>query len=265
MKKFIRLLCSALVIMSLASNCRPNGNQTSSSATPQPPATPPLAYQLDWINFSPYLDGQNPNWGSVVSEQQLRDRLKIIAPYVKGIRSFGSTQGLENLARIAKQEFGLKTAIGAWLSANTYANDHEMSNLITAAKAGYVDIAIIGSEVLLRNDLSESDLLNYLAKFKAAVPNIPITTADVYNVLLAHPNLLAASDVVFANYYPYWEGKQIKDAVAFVHANHLAVITQAGGKQVYVSETGWPSDGNTIGSAVPNADNAVYFFKDIVS
>lgn len=245
------------VVLSLVVGCGDNNGSNSSSSR--------TSYQLDWINFGPYLEGQNPNLGVTVPEQQLRDRLKIIAPYVKGLRSFGSTQGLENLARIAKQEFGLKTAIGAWLSTNTAANEQEMNNLIAAARAGYVDIAIIGSEVLSRNDLSETNLLNYLARFRAAVPGVPVTTAEVYGVLAAHPNLMAACDVIFANYYPYWEGINVNDAVALVYVDHLSLIARVGGKQVYVSETGWPSEGNTINNAVANASNANYYFNDIAS
>ena len=33
------------------------------------------------IDFSPYVDGQNPNYNVTVSETQLRERLNLIAPY----------------------------------------------------------------------------------------------------------------------------------------------------------------------------------------
>lgn len=99
-----------------------NDNNSSSSSLSTSAPTSTVASQREWINFSPYVDSQDPNLGSTVSEQQIRDRLKTIAPYVKGIRTFGSAQGLEKVAQITKQEFRLKTAIGSWLSANTVAN-----------------------------------------------------------------------------------------------------------------------------------------------
>jgi hypothetical protein len=42
-------------------------------------------------------------------------------------------------------------------------------------------------------------------------------------------------------------------------------MAAAGGKLVAVSETGWPSCGNTIGRAVPSLENAVLFALNFVS
>jgi exo-beta-1,3-glucanase (GH17 family) len=223
------------------------------------------AYKLDWVNFSPYVEGQDPNAGSIVSEQQIRDRLRILTPYTKGIRTFGSTRGLEHAARIAKSEFNYRTAVGAWLGTDPTANVTEMTNLIAAAKSGYVDIAIVGNEVLLRNDLSENELIGYIEQFRSQVPTVPVTSADTYNVLLAPPGLIAACDVVFVNISPFWEGKSVDSAPAYLHAYYLQMLSAAGGKPVYVSEAGWPSNGNTVGSAVPNPDNAAQHFLNAVS
>ncbi len=59
------------------------------------------------------------------------------------------TTGLENFPPIARS-MGLKVAAGAWISTNGTQNNLEIANLIAAANAGNVDIAIVGSEALLR-------------------------------------------------------------------------------------------------------------------
>lgn len=225
---------------------------------------PVVAYQLYGLCFSPYMDGQDPNLGSVISEQQTRERLAIIAPYVRWIRTFGSTHGLEHVGRIAR-EFNLETAIGAWLDSNATTNAAEMQNLINAAKDGHVDLAIVGSEVLLRGDLTEEQLINYIEQFRNEVPHVPVSTGEVYGELLSHPNVIDACDVILANYYPYWEGIDINNAVAYLHAKHQEVVAKANGKEVIVSETGWPSDGNQIGQAIPSLENACYFFLNFTS
>ena len=46
---------------------------------------------------------------------------------------------------------------------------------------------IVGSEVLLRSDLTESQLIGYINQVKQAVPDVPVATADVYGELIAHP------------------------------------------------------------------------------
>ncbi len=105
-------------------------------------------------------------------------------------------------------------------------------------------MAIVGSKVLLRGDLSATELIEYINQVKAALPGIPVTTADVYGELLSHPEVMEACDVIFANYYQYWEGINVEKAVAYLHARHQEVVARANGKEVIVSETGWPSCGD---------------------
>lgn len=227
-------------------------------------STQSIAYRLHGLNFSPYLENQDPDRGSYVSEPQLRERMAIIAPYTSWIRTFGCTHGLEAAGRIAR-EFGLKVAMGAWIGRDNTANEKEIANLIAAARAGQVDIAIVGSEVMLRRDVSEAQLLEYLARVKRDAPGIPVTTADVYGELLARPAILNAVDVIFVNYYSYWEGYGVDVAVGMIHFWHQQVVAHAAGKPVIVSETGWPSAGEVRGNAVPSAENAAYFFINFVS
>lgn len=94
---------------------------------------------------------------------------------------------------------------------------------------------------------------------------MPVATADVYSELLENLDVMAECDLVLARYYPYWEGVDVDNAMAWLHARHQRVVGAAGGKDVIVSETGWPSDGNTITDAVPTSENAAYFFLNFVS
>ena len=227
---------------------------------------PQLNYKLYGLCVGLYLDiGENPNSGTVLTENEIRDRLAKIAFYTIWVRSFGSSLGMENFARIAKQEFGLKVAAGAWLSGNATADAKEIANLIAAAKAGYVDIAIIGSETLLRNDLTATQLINYINQFKAAVPGVKVTTSDVYNEFISHPAVITACDILFANYYPFWDGNNIEQAIASLNANYLKLKAVAGGKEIVVSETGWPSDGDQKIDAVPSLENAAFYFLNFIS
>ncbi len=222
-------------------------------------------YRLHGLDFSPYIDGQNPNYGSYVPVEQLRARMSIIAGNTDWIRTFGCTHGLELSGQVAR-EFGLQTAIGAWLSSDPNANAEEIANLIVVATAGQADIVIVGSEVLLRDDMSPDELVQQINDVRAQIPpGIPVTTADVYGELLAAPSVMAACDLILVNYYPYWEGIRVDVAMAALHAWHQQVIAAAGGKPVIVSEAGWPSCGNSLGEAVPSPENAAYYFLDFVS
>ena len=100
--------------------------------------------------FSPYGEGQKP--GDLITEAQIRRRLEIIAPYTKWIRSFSCTEGNDLIPKLAK-EYGLKTLVGAWLGDDKTINDKEMKALIELSKAGFVDIAAVGNEVMYRGCL----------------------------------------------------------------------------------------------------------------
>ena len=222
-------------------------------------------YKTDGQDFSPYIDGQDPNLGSQISEQQLRDRMALVAPYTRWIRTFGTTDGLEKAGLVARS-LGLKAAIGAWISRDANANERQIKNLISICQAGQCDMAIVGSEALLRGDVSEAQLLDYIGKVKQAIPaGIPVTTADVYGQWLNRPDLISNVDIIMGNFYPFWEGIRIDLAMSVLHANYNNLKAAAGGKQVLVSETGWPSGGNSQGAAVPSSENASFFFLNFVS
>ena len=256
---FLRILLFAVLssAYALSSQGRAPAGQSARAQT--------VAYQMYGIDFSPYENGQDPNKDPTVTADQIKARLTIIAPYTKWARSFSMTTGLENIPPIARS-MGLKVAAGAWISKNLSQNDQEIANLIAAANAGNVDIAIVGSEALLRGDVTEAQLLAYMAQVRAAIPSsIPVTAADTWDVLLAHPNVIAASDVVFANFYPYWEGKSIDAAVCDVATNYLRLVAASGMKQVMVSEAGWPSGGNAYGAALPTPANEAQFALQFVT
>jgi DNA-binding beta-propeller fold protein YncE len=164
--------------------------------------------------------------------------------------------------------------MGAWIGpvstqAGLDANAAEIRCLCDHIAQGDVDLAVVGSEALLRGDVTETQLLGYLQQVRTcatqASKNTQVTSADTYGALLSHPNVLAAVDLVFANYYPYWEGRDVQQAVAYIHRWHQQLQAAAPGKEVVVSETGWPTCGASVGDAVPSPSNAALFFLNFVS
>jgi exo-beta-1,3-glucanase (GH17 family) len=234
----------------------------------------PLAqYKPDYVCFSPYRPGQSPNARTRISEQQIREMLAVIAPYVKGIRIFGMNDGLENIPRIAKAEFGLDVIAGIWLDSNLEANEQGFNNLVASVKDGYVKVATIGNEVLLFGYINptnaadnEAKLIDYIQRFKVATDGaVPVTTVDVYDEIISHPAVRAVCDRLFINIYPFWEGVAVESAVGRAYRSYLEVVDVAGGKAVVIAETGWPSAGNSLADAVPSPENAAAYFLNFVS
>jgi exo-beta-1,3-glucanase (GH17 family) len=224
----------------------------------------PLAeasYRGYGICFSPYLE-LDPNKGHSVPAERISSLLDIVSPYFKWIRTYGATHGQENVPRIAKAK-GLSVAAGCWLSRDRTANEAEISSLLRLIQNGHVDLAIVGSEVLLRNDLSEDELIGYIRRVKAS--GVPVTTGETWSELLQHPKVMAECSVILAHFYPYWEGMRIDQALKNLHQNYLKLKQAAGGKEVIVGETGWPSGGCSFGQAVASPENASLYFLNFVS
>jgi len=213
---------------------------------------------LHGLCFSPYVEGQAA--GDMLSKEQIRRRMEIIMPHTEWIRSFSCTEGNELIPRIAHEK-GLKTMVGAWIGKDKKRNEEEIKALVELAKEGLVDIATVGNEVLLRDELPEEEIIGYLQRVKAMLPaGIPVGYVDAYYQFLERPNLVNACDLIPINCYPFWEGADNKYALLFLQQMYQLTQEVAMGKKVLIAETGWPSDGQAVESAQPSGENAMKYF-----
>ncbi len=211
------------------------------------------------ISFSAYLEGQAP--GSQISETQVRERMDILQPYVKWVRSFSCVDGNEHIPKIAHEK-GMKTLVGAWLEGDVEKNEEEIEALIKIGKAGHADIIAVGNEVLLRGDLSEQQIIDYINRVKKEVPGVPVGYVDAYFEFSVHPNITNACDVILVNCYPFWEKCPLEHSLVYMKEMYRQAQSAAPGKKVIITETGWPNLGTPEGGAVPSHDNAIKYFVD---
>ena len=217
-----------------------------------------LANGIHGLCFSPYEEGQKP--GNILSENQIRRRMEVIQPYTKWVRSFSCIEGNELIPRIAK-EFGINTLVGAWLGKDADKNEKEMEALIKLANEGMVDIAAVGNEVLYRQDLTETELLGFIHKVKQAIPDVAVGYVDAYYEFAARPKITEACDVILANCYPFWECCHLDYSLMYMKQMFYQALHAGGGlKQVIITETGWPSQGEDYKGALPSMENAMKYF-----
>ena len=207
--------------------------------------------------FSPYMDGQEP--GNQLSEEQVRRRIEIIAPYTQWIRSFSCTEGNELIPRIAK-EFGLKTLVGAWLGDDDEVNKKEMQGLFELADYGYVDVAAVGNEVMYRGDLTEDELIQFIEQAKMKITNSPVGYVDAYYEFADRPAITEACDIILANCYPFWEGCDQDYSLLYMKDMYNRALKAGQGKKVIITETGWPNKGTNLEGAFPSEENALKYF-----
>jgi len=207
--------------------------------------------------FSIYEEGQKP--GDVISAEQIRKRLLILKNHSTWVRSFSCVEGNELVPIIAK-ELGMKTLVGAWLGSDREKNEEEIKGLLKLAKDGYVDVAAVGNEVLYRHDLNDNELIEYIERVKKEIPEVPVGYVDAYYEFAAKPHITAACDVILCNCYPYWEGTSIDDSFNHMRQMFQQVVHVANGKRILITETGWPSNGESLRGAVPSHENALKYF-----
>lgn len=207
--------------------------------------------------FSLYEEGQKP--GDFVSDEQIIKRLNILKPHTNWIRTFSCTEGNEKIPMLAKK-LGFKTLVGAWLGSDLEKNEEEVKGLITLANNGMVDIAAVGNEVLYRKDLTEDELLAYIIDVKKNINQIPVGYVDAYYEFVQKPKLVEASDIILCNCYPYWEGTTFQNAIQHIELMVQSVLNVSQGKKIIITETGWPSDGESLENAIPSKINAMHYF-----
>jgi glucan 1,3-beta-glucosidase len=214
---------------------------------------------MEGICFSMYEDGQEP--GDTITEEQVERRVKILKPYTKWIRSFSCIEGNEHIPRMAKKH-GIKNLVGAWLSDDLEKNEQEIEGLIKLAKEGCVNIAAVGNEVMYRKDLTEEQLLAYIYRVKDALKDmdIPVGYVDAYYEFSHRPAITEACDVILANCYPYWEGCSIEHSLNHMQEMFGQASHAANGKKVIITETGWPSKGESLRGAHSSEENAMKYF-----
>lgn len=217
----------------------------------------PVEFRLHGLNFSPFMNGQNE--ASVVGVPQLLQRMQIIRPYTRWIRSFRVTNGLEHIARIART-LGLKTLIGARITSNLVENKKELDALIAIGLSGDADVLAVGNEVLQQDDpLPVETIVDYIEQVKAAVPGVPVTYVDGFHICLddANADLCEAVDVISATIYPFWDENDIDidDAIGYIDTNLQLLRAKVPGKDILISEAGWPSDGSPTATVANSAQH----------
>jgi exo-beta-1,3-glucanase (GH17 family) len=168
----------------------------------------------------------------------------------------------ESIASLAKKQ-SFVVAAGCWLSPDKKANQREVNFLMNEIKKGNVDLAIVGSEALHRKNLNASDLIGYVQQIKRT--GIPVTVDDTFKSINDNPELISYLDKVMVNIYPYWRGSNINLAYDDFMADYYIIKNKYRDKEIIIGETGWPSQGNKVGEAIPNQSNFLKYAKRILS
>ena len=225
--------------------------------------------KLQCVSYAPFGKDDSPfmmDKGLVISEDLVRKDLQLLSKYTDCIRTY-STVGLEMIPKIAREN-NLKMLMGAWVNGDEKPTRLEIDTLIKLAKENkdIVKAVIVGNEALLRGDLSDVKLYEYIKEVKAALRDTQVTYADVWEYWLKYPKIKEVTDFVTIHILPYWEDDPMEITTAIKHLANVRYEVEGILKtsNILIGETGWPSEGRMREDALPSKTNQAIFVREFV-
>ncbi len=222
------------------------------------------------LDYGPYRAGQMPG-GSSPTPAQIGEDIGLIAQKVQVIRIYGS-QGVSSTIVAQAQSHDIQVVLQAWIDTDTVNNQMEINAAIALANTYSNVIAVfVGSEVLMRNDVSETTLIGYINQVRNAI-SVPVGYADDdYRWLNPiRPNLLNAVDWIGLDLYGFWNCLDVTSSAQYVQNQWQLIKTNPSfaGKRILVAETGWPNAGSNSSCQSPvfgTESTQAQFVNDVLS
>lgn len=93
-----------------------------------------------------------------------------------------------------------------------------------------------------------------------------VVTVDTLVATVNNPGLCKISDYLAVNAHPYWDGGVVPSNSGSWLSQQISNLESAcGSSDILITETGWPTQGDTYGSCVPSIPNQLAAIKSIMS
>lgn len=227
-------------------------------------SAPDFYGQLASVSYAPFEGNVNPDEGGRAEAKRIRADLGMLAPVTKAVRTYSSTGGVELVPGIAA-EFGLRATIGAWIDKHQDRNEREIRSVIELAKRhSNVNGIFVGNETIYRDEIKVPELIKLIQRVKRQT-TVPVTTGEIWNVWLEHPELVSSVDFIAAHILPYWEGFSPSQTVDQAIIIYDKLRRAYPGKRIVIAEFGWPSAGYNLKAAVPGRIEQATLLREFVT
>jgi exo-beta-1,3-glucanase (GH17 family) len=219
------------------------------------------------VSYAPFRGEQTPLLSTArIAPEQIAADLAQLAKISDCVRTYSIENGLDQVPGLAAK-VGLKVIQGIWLGSNRLKNLAQIATAVGLTKQ-YPDVitaVVVGNEVLLRGEMTTSDLAATIRSVKSQV-TVPITYADVWEYWLRNREVYDAVDFVTIHILPYWEDYPIRAKYAATHVDAIRkqIAVAFPGKEILIGETGWPSAGRMREGALPSRTNQARVVSEIL-
>ena len=223
--------------------------------------------KLQCVSYAPFRDAQTPLVPTThIAPEQIAQDLAQLAGITDCVRTYSIENGLDQVPALAAK-VGLKVIQGIWLGSNRLKNLAQISIAVGLTKQypGVITALVVGNEVLLRGEMTTSDLAANIRAVKAQV-TVPVTYADVWEFWLRNREVYDAVDFVTIHILPYWEDIPVRAKFAAGHVDDIRkrMAVAFPGKEILIGETGWPSAGRMREGALPSRANQARVVSEIL-
>jgi len=220
------------------------------------------------VSYAPFRGAQTPLVPTThITAEQIAQDLAQLAKISDCVRTYSIENGLDQVPGLAAK-VGLKVIQGIWLGSDRLKNAAQVSTVIGLTKQ-YPDVisaVVVGNEVLLRGEMTASDLVTTIRTVKSQV-TVPVTYADVWEFWLRNREIYDAVDFITIHILPYWEDFPIRAKYAAAHVDSIRkrLAVAFPGKEILIGETGWPSEGRMRAGALPSRTNQARVVSEILA
>jgi len=220
------------------------------------------------VSYAPFRGAQTPLVPTThIAAEQIAQDLAQLAKISDCVRTYSIENGLDQVPGLAAK-VGLKVIQGIWLGSDRLKNAAQVSTVIGLTKQ-YPDVisaVVVGNEVLLRGEMTASDLVATIRAVKSQV-TVPVTYADVWEFWLRNREIYDAVDFITIHILPYWEDFPIRAKYAAAHVDSIRkrLAVAFPGKEILIGETGWPSEGRMRAGALPSRTNQARVVSEILA
>lgn len=220
------------------------------------------------VSYAPFRGDQTPLEPTThIAAEQIAEDLAQLAKISDCVRTYSIENGLDQVPALAAK-VGLKVIQGIWLGSNRLKNLAQIATVVGLTKEypGVITSVVVGNEVLLRGEMTTSDLAATIRSVKSQVA-VPVTYADVWEYWLRNREVYDAVDFVTIHILPYWEDLPIRAKYAAIHVDAIRkrMAVAFPGKEILIGETGWPSAGRMREAALPSRTNQARVVSEILA
>ena len=157
-------------------------------------SAPDFDGQLASVSYAPFDGSANPDEGGKRTRRANPRRPE--APGAADARDPHSIPrpAASSWCRASPPNSACSVTVGAWIDKHQDRNEREIRSAIDLAKRhSNVNGIIVGNETIYRGEQTVPDLIKKIQRVKRST-NVPVTTGEIWNVWIEHPELVSAVD-----------------------------------------------------------------------